>query len=226
MGWARPATAISAPITTGWRRSAWRLRPVFGAGMIPPRIQGAISGPDAPSAARFQGGVRPRNPVNGAAGTPTTIRSGPQSTPRRAAQLTRGRAGAPPQPGDNFDTHMLYHMHPPSGDDAGGGRRGGRRRRWAFPGLTVAFPGGQRSWAPRCAGAWMSTRGVRRLTTDLTWRPARTSAASAASRWNATGPTESSQYVESNVVFSTGYPHADSSTRKPWALPGCAFQPG
>ena len=125
-----------------------------------------------------------------------------------------------PQPGDQFDTHMLYHtcthsmaMMLAAVDMVGGGVCA------RFPGLTVAFLEGNCSWAP-----WLLWR------LDEHWdmsgaydHPDLTLAPSAYFRRQCYLAVECDEEpaevvtrygLEERIVFSTDYPHADSKYPK------------
>ena len=126
---------------------------MFGAGMIPPHdIEGAIS--EARRAVNELGFktvfVRP-NPVNGRNWHDAYYDPLWAEIERLGMPLSFHEGGRVhlPQPGDNFDTHMLSHTctHPlgmmlAAVDIVGGGVLE------RFPGLSVAFLEGNCSWAP------------------------------------------------------------------------------
>jgi predicted TIM-barrel fold metal-dependent hydrolase len=121
-----------------------------------------------------------------------------------------------PQPGDNFDTHMLYHTctHPMGMmlavvDIVGGGVLE------RFPDLTVAFLEGNCSWAP-----WLLWRLDEHYEMsasydhpDLKMEPSdyfRRQCYLSVECDEEPAEIVSRYGLEDNVVFSTDYPHADS----------------
>ena len=193
---------------------------MFGAGMIPPHdIEGAIQ--EARRAVNELGFktvfIRP-NLVNGRnwhdphydrlwaeiqqLGVPLSFHEG-------------GRVDLP-QPGDNFETHMLYHTctHPmammlAAVDLVGGGVLE------RFPNLTVAFLEGNCSWAP-----WLLWRLDEHYEMsaaydhpDLKMKPSeyfRRQCYLSVECDEEPAEIVSQYGLEDNIVFSTDYPHADS----------------
>ena len=125
-----------------------------------------------------------------------------------------------PQPGDNFETHMLYHTctHPmammlAAVDLVGGGVLE------RFPNLTVAFLEGNCSWAP-----WLLWRLDEHYEMsasydhpDLTMEPSeyfRRQCYLSVECDEEPAEIVSKYGLEDNIVFSTDYPHADSKYPK------------
>jgi uncharacterized protein len=197
---------------------------MFGAGMIPPHdIKGAIS--EARRAVDELGFktvfVRP-NPVNGRNWHDAYYDPLWAEIERLGVPLSFHEGGRVnlPQPGDNFDTHMLYHTctHPMGMmlavvDMVGGGVLE------RFPGLTVAFLEGNCSWAP-----WLLWRldehyemSAASDHPDLTMEPSayfRRQCYLSVECDETPAEIVSTYGLEDNLVFSTDYPHADSKYPK------------
>ena len=197
---------------------------MFGAGMIPPHdIEGAIS--EARRAVNELGFktvfVRP-NPVNGRNWHDAYYDPLWAELERLGVPLSFHEGGRVhlPQPGANFDTHMLYHTctHPlgmmlAAVDIVGGGVLE------RFPGLTVAFLEGNCSWAP-----WLLWRLDEHYEMsaaydhpDLKMEPSeyfRRQCYLSVECDEKPAEIVSKYGLEDNVVFSTDYPHADSKYPK------------
>ncbi len=193
---------------------------LFGAGMVPPHdIEGAVQ--EARRAVNELGFktvfMRP-NPVNGRNWHDPYYDPLWAEIERLGVPLSFHEGGLVdlPQPGNNFETHMLYHTctHSMSMmlavvDLAGGGVLE------RFPKLTVAFLEGNCSWAP-----WLLWRLDEHYEMsaaydhpDLKMKPSdyfrRQCYLSVECDEEPAGMV--SKYgLEDNIVFSTDYPHADS----------------
>ena len=193
---------------------------LFGAAMIPPHdIEGAIG--EARRAVNELGFktvfVRP-NPVNGRNWHDEYYDPLWEELQRLRVPLSFHEGGRVnlPQPGDNFDTHMLYHTctHPmgmmlAAVDIVGGGVLE------RFPNLNVAFLEGNCSWAP-----WLLWRLDEHYEMsasydhpDLKMEPSeyfRRQCYLSVECDEAPAEIVAKFGLEDNVVFSTDYPHADS----------------
>ena len=193
---------------------------MFGAAMIPPHdIEGAIS--EARRAVKELGFktvfIRP-NPVNGRNWHDAYYDPLWAEIERLGVPLSFHEGGRVnlPQPGANFDTHMLYHTctHPmgmmlAAVDIVGGGVLE------RFPDLRVAFLEGNCSWAP-----WLLWRLDEHYEMsaaydhpDLKMEPSayfRRQCYLSVECDEAPAEILSKYGLEDNVVFSTDYPHADS----------------
>ena len=193
---------------------------LFGAAMIPPQdIEGAVA--EARRAVNELGSktvfVRP-NPVAGRNWHDPYYDPLWDEIQRLGVPLSFHEGGRVnlPQPGDNFDTHMLYHTctHPMGMmlavvDIVGGGVLE------RFPDLTVAFLEGNCSWAP-----WLLWRLDEHYEMsasydhpDLKMEPSdyfRRQCYLSVECDEEPAEIVSRYGLEDNVVFSTDYPHADS----------------
>ena len=193
---------------------------MFGAGMIPPHdIDGAIK--ESRRVVEELGFktvfIRP-NPVNGRNWHDPYYDPLWAELERLGVPLSFHEGGRVdlPQPGDNFETHMLYHTctHPMAMmlavvDVVGGGVLE------RFPGLTVAFLEGNCSWAP-----WLLWRLDEHYEMsaaydhpDLKMEPSeyfRRQCYLSVECDEEPAEIVSKYGLEDNIVFSTDYPHADS----------------
>ena len=193
---------------------------LFGAAMIPPQdIEGAVA--EARRAVKELGFktvfVRP-NPVAGRNWHDPYYDPLWAEVQRLGVPLSFHEGGRVnlPQPGDNFDTHMLYHTctHPmgmmlAAVDIVGGGVLE------RFPELTVAFLEGNCSWAPwllwRLDEHWEMSASYDHP--DLKMEPSeyfKRQCYLSVECDEEPAEIVSKYGLEDNVVFSTDYPHADS----------------
>ena len=192
----------------------------FGAGMIPPHdINGAIKeARRVVEELKFKTVFIRPNPVNGRNWHDAYYDPLWAEIQRLGVPLSFHEGGRVdlPQPGDNFETHMLYHTctHPmammlAAVDIVGGGVLE------RFPNLTVAFLEGNCSWAP-----WLLWRLDEHYEMSAAYdHPDLKIAPSEYFRRQCYLSVECdeepagivSRYgLEDNIVFSTDYPHADS----------------
>ena len=193
---------------------------MFGAGMVPPHdVAGAIK--ESRRVVEELGFktvfIRP-NPVNGRNWHDPHYDPLWAELERLGVPLSFHEGGRVdlPQPGDNFETHMLYHTctHPMAMmlavvDVVGGGVLE------RFPGLTVAFLEGNCSWAP-----WLLWRLDEHYEMsaaydhpDLKMEPSeyfRRQCYLSVECDEEPAEMVSKYGLEDNIVFSTDYPHADS----------------
>ena len=197
---------------------------LWGAGMVPPHdVEGAVQ--EARRSVNDLGFktvfIRP-NPVHGRNWHDRYYDPLWEEIERLGVPLSFHEGGLVdlPQPGDNFETHMLYHTctHPMAMmlavvDLVGGGVLE------RFPNLTVAFLEGNCSWAP-----WLLWRLDEHYEMsaaydhpDLKMEPSeyfRRQCYLSIECDEEPGEIISKYGLENNVVFSTDYPHADSKYPK------------